>query len=128
MANKGSLIVIASLIFLAASVLFSYSSKKEYLKESKRAKQEIAELKETKDLQKLWRAKGMKSKLNKALASFGSKNLKIERKKATLTASNLSYTQLNKMLNKLASLPLRFEELKVDKRGDNFDLECKCVW
>ena len=128
MANRGSLIVIAGVLFLALSAFFSYSAKKEYIKESKRVKQEIVELKETKDLQRLWRAKGMKSKLNKALAGFSSKDLKIERKKATLKATNLNYTQLNKMLNKLASLPLQFKDLRVDKKGDNFNLECKCVW
>jgi len=128
MTNKGSLIVIASLIFLALSVLFSYNAKKQFIQENKRVKAEIVELKQIQDLQNLWRAKGMKSKLNKALASFSPKDLKIERKKAILKANNLNYTQLNKMLNKLASLPLQFQELKVDKNGDNFNLECKCVW
>ena len=128
MTNKGSLIVIASLIFLALSVLFSYNAKKQFIQENKRVKEEIVELKQTQDLQKLWRAKGMKSKINRALASFKPIDLKIERKKATLKANNLNYTKLNKMLNKLASLPLQFQELKVDKNGDNFNLECKCVW
>jgi len=128
MTNKGSLIVIASLIFLALSVLFSYNAKKQFIQENKRVKEEIVELKQTQDLQKLWRATGMKSKINRALASFKPIDLKIERKKVTLKANNLNYTKLNKMLNKLASLPLQFQELKVDKKGDNFNLECKCVW
>jgi len=128
MSSKSSLIVVGSIIFLALSVLFSYRAKTQFLEENKRVKQEIVELKETKDLQNLWRAKEMKSKLNKALASFNSKYLQIERNKATLKANNLNYTQLNKMLNKLASLPLQFSELKVDKTGDNFNLECKCIW
>jgi len=62
MSSKSSLIIAGSIIFLALSVLFSYKAKTQFLEENKRVKQEIVELKETKDLQNLWRAKEMKSK------------------------------------------------------------------
>jgi CBS-domain-containing membrane protein len=127
MLSRGSLIILASLLFLAGSVFFSYKAKKDYLTQVQNLKQEIKEVRQTKDLQRLWRANSMKSKLEKALASFN-KKLKINRKKATISASNLDYKTLNKMLNKLASLPLQFRDLKVTKSGDKFNLECVCVW
>jgi len=128
MLSKSSLLIVGSIIFLALSALFSYNAKSNFLEESKRVKAEIVELKETKDLQKLWQAKGMKSKLEKALNSFKTKNIRVDRKKAVISAANLTDLELNKMLNKLASLPVQFKELKIDKSDKNFNLECKCVW
>jgi hypothetical protein len=128
MANRGSILILAALIFLGGSILYNYKTKSFYKSESKRVALEQKEVLQTKDLQKLWRAKGMKSKLEKALAQFRSKSLKIERKKAIIDAKNLNYTELNKMLNKLASLPLQFRDLVVSRSGDNFNLECTCVW
>jgi len=127
MLSRGSLIILASLLFLAGSVFFSYKAKKDYIAKTQNLKQEMQEVMQTKDLQKLWRASGMKSKLEKALSGFN-KKLKVTRKKATISASNLDYKSLNKLLNKLASLPLQFRDLKINKSGEKFNLECVCVW
>jgi hypothetical protein len=128
MGNRGTILVLVALLFLGGSIAYNYKAKSSYQNEIKSLASLKQEVLYTKDLQRLWRAKGMKSKLEKALASFGSKQLKIERKKATLSAKNLSYTELNKMLNKLASLPLQFRDLIINRSGNNFNLECTCVW
>jgi len=128
MLNRGYLIVLASILFLIGSIIFSNSAKKDYITQSQTIKQEVEEVLQTKDLQKLWRVTGIKTKLEKALANFKNKSLKIDRKKATLSANDLNYNELNKMLNKLASLPLQFRDLTINKIGEKFNLECVCVW
>jgi len=128
MANKSSLLIVASALLLAGSIFFSYSAKKSFLQTTKEIKQNSSEIIYTQDLQRLWRPKGIKSKLQNGLKSINFKGYNIEKNKIIVNSKNLNYRDLNNALNKLASLPLKFEELKITRNGENFNLECLCDW
>jgi preprotein translocase subunit SecF len=128
--NKNIVLLAISSIFLIASIAFSYMQKKSFNASLERIKQEKFEVKEVASLQQLWKAKGIKSKIQKILNSLPSskKSLTFERNKVNIKLKNLSDRELNKVLTKLAMLPIQFKNLRILRSGELFTLECLCVW
>lgn len=129
--NKNFLTIVVSVLFLIVSVLFAISQKQNFNKTVVQAKQEAAEIDKVSQLQKLWSAKGMVSKLNRALKIIPSSKkpvLNIKRTKARFTLKGLSQKEFNRVLGKLSSLPIRYKSLKATRNGDTFTLECLCDW
>jgi hypothetical protein len=126
--SKKAIVLLLSIAFLAASILYSYSAKKEYIKAKEEISQQAQEIKKTIALKKLWSAKGLKKKIENILKSIPNKRVNFKRKSVDLVANNLSYRELNYLLNKFASMPLQFQKLQINKVGSNFNLECLCEW
>jgi hypothetical protein len=129
--SKNLIAVLIGAIFLIGSVIFSYTQKSGYFKASNEFKIEQNELKDIITLQRIWKAKGVKSKINSAISSLKkSQKLKVEIKKskAYLSLANLNEKELNRVLSKLSSMPIKFESLDINKINDNFTMECKCDW
>lgn len=128
--NKNIVLLAISSIFLIASIAFSYMQKKSFNASLERVKQESIEVKEVASLQQLWKAKGIKSKINKILNPLPSskKSVIFERSKVNIKLKNLSDRELNKVLTKLSMLPVQFKKLQILRSGELFTLECLCVW
>ena len=129
--SKNLLIVVAALLILIASIAFDISQKRAYYQNQAKVQKDIDEIKSVAAMQKLWKAKGIKSKINRILNSIPAnkrKNVKISRSKAQLNLSNLSDRELNKVLSKLAMLPIEFKSLNIKRDNQNYSLECLCVW
>ena len=91
----------------------------------------IAEIRETIALKQFWQSKEMKRRLSAIQSSVpGGKMTRFEiaRKKLTLSAKELSGRQLNRLLGKIAALPLQIEKLQIKRLNDHYRLECRCKW
>ena len=129
--NKILLIVSAALLILIASIAFDISQKRAYYQNQAKVQKDIDEIKSVAAMQRLWKAKGIKSKINRILNLIPAnkrKNVKLSRSKAQLNLSNLSDRELNKVLSKLAMLPIEFKSLNIKRENQNYSLECLCVW
>ena len=128
--NKNLILLTISLIFLIGSIAFSFTQKKEFANSLERVKKDTLEVNSVASLQQLWKAKGVKSKIEKILKPIASskKSLLFKRSKVEIKLKNLSDRELNRVLTKLAMLPISFRKLQVVRRGEQFSLECLCVW
>ncbi len=126
--SKKSIILLIGLIFLVASIFYDIKAKKEYIKNKEELTQEVREVKNIIALKNLWSAKALKSKIKSSLNTISNKKLTFKRRGVELVANNLSYRELNHILNKFASMPLQFKKLDIKKVGSNFNLECLCEW
>jgi len=128
--NKNTIIIALSTLFLIGAVAFSYIQKQNFFKELEDIKVQKQEIEQTIALQKLWKAKKVKSKIESALSFLKNdqKYLKIDKNKAVVNLANLNEKELNRVLSKLASMPIQLKNLDIKKVGNNFTLECKCVW
>lgn len=128
--NKNIIIIAISAIFLVASIAFSYMQKKSFNASLDRVKQESLEVKEVASLQQLWKAKGIKSKIQRVLNQIpaSKKSLNFKRGKVDMKLKSLSDRELNKVLTKLSMLPIQFKKLQILRNGEVFTLECLCVW
>jgi len=129
--NKNALIITLSALFLIASAIYSYTQKKSYTKAVQEATIQANEIEQVAQLQKLWGAKGIVSKLNRVLQNIPSNKKvgsRVGRKKANLRLANLTDRELNRVLSSLAKLPVQFKNLNIAKHGENYLLECLCVW
>ncbi len=129
--SKNLLIVVVSALILVASIGFTITQKRAYNKSLTEVQEQISEIKSVAALQDLWKAKGIKSKIGRILNIVpNSKRVatKIDRAKATLKFINLNDRELNKLLSKLAMLPIEFKDLKITRSNQNFSMECLCVW
>lgn len=128
--NKNLILLTISLIFLIGSIAFSFTQKKEFANSLERVKKDTLEVNSVASLQQLWKAKGVKSKIEKILKPIASskKSLLFKRSKVEIKLKNLSDRELNRVLTKLAMLPISFRKLQVVRKGEQFSLECLCVW
>ena len=129
--SKNILIVVVSALILVASIGFSITQKRAYNKSLIEVQKQISEIKSVAALQDLWKAKGIKSKIGRILNIVPNNKrvtTKIDRAKATLKFINLNDRELNKLLSKLAMLPIEFKDLKITRSNQNFSMECLCVW
>jgi len=129
--SKNLLIVVISLIFLIASIAFDFMQKRVYVKTKTEVETQVAEIKSVAALQDLWKAKGIKSKIERILNRVPKNkkaNVKISRAKATINLSNLTDKELNRVLSKLAMLPIEFKTLNIKRANQNYSMECVCVW
>jgi len=128
--SKNILAIAIATLFLIGSIAYNYSARKSYEDNLNRINAQIDDIKYIKNLKRVWSAKAITKKINKALSSVPAKSKKvlIKRKKATISLKSLNERTLNTALSKLASLPINFRELKVAKSGRMYELECKCDW
>ncbi len=126
--SKKAIIILASVVFLVASIAYDFYAKQEFLKHKESVSKEMVEVENIIALKKLWSATGLKKKIERVINSLPDKRVKFKRKSFELVANNLSYKELNHALNKFASMPLRFKKLHIKKVGNNFNLECLCEW
>jgi len=129
--NKNLIVIALSLLFLIGAIFFSYTQKKSLEQTIKQVKEESLEVKRVATLSALWKGKGIKSKIERIINSISpnkKERFQIKRGKVEIKLNSLTDKELNRVLTKLAMLPLQFKKLQIVKSGDNFILECSCVW
>jgi len=129
--SKNSIFIVVATLFLIGSLTFDFNQKSKFGNSLKQIKNERAEIEHIASLQQLWSAKGIKSKLDKVLKLVSSNKKErflVKRSKADIKLNALTDKELNKVLTKLAMLPVQFKKLLVTRSGEEFILECLCVW
>ncbi len=126
-----NLLILLGILFVIGSVFFDYKQKRDFNQNISQLQSEQKEIESVAKLQKMWLAKGMIKKINKIANSVSASkkvNSTVKRSKAKLKFKNLTYSELNRVLSKLASLPVRFNYLNIQKEKNNYLMECSCVW
>ena len=129
--SKNIILIAISTLFLLGAIIFDISKKSEFKNEIKNLKEESIEVKKVAELQNLWKGKGLKSKIEKIINTIPPskrENYLVKRSKAEIKLNSLSDKELNRVLSKLAMLPIEFRKLQIVRSGDEFILECTCVW
>ncbi len=129
--NKNLIALAAATLFLIISILFSYSQKSNLEVESVKIAKDIKEVKYTQELKNLWKGKGTKRKVESVINSIVASKIErsnIKRGKADIKLNAMSDKEINRVLTKLAMLPISFKRLQIVRSGDEFILECLCVW
>jgi len=129
--SKNSIIIALSTLLLIVSLFYNVSQKKSYKKVSQEAIIENSEVTNVAQLQSLWTAKGITTKISNILKNIPNDKragTKLERTKAKLNFSNLADNELNKLLSSLAKLPIQFKNLNITRNGEKYSMECLCVW
>ena len=128
---KSVIVLALAILLLLGGVLFSHYSKKHYEEAVVESKKELNIINEVLYLQNLWGGKGVYKKLKKLIKDFpdsGRRMVKLERRKFTLSLDNLSDRELNRIVSKIASLPVQFIQLDILRSGQRYRLECLCKW
>ena len=118
-------------LFLVASVVYSFSMKRDYNRSVQEITAQIGEIKSVAALQKLWSAKGESRKINSILQTVPNAKkagIDVKRSKASLNFVNLTDKELNRVLTKLAMQPIQFKKLKISRSGEKYSMECLCDW
>ena len=129
--NRNLIALAAATLFLVVSIFFSYSQKSSLEVESAKIAKDIKEVKYIQDLQNLWKGKGTKRKVESVINSIVASKIErsnIKRGKADIKLNAMSDKEINRVLTKLAMLPISFKRLQIVRSGDEFILECLCVW
>ncbi len=129
--SKNIIALAIGLLLLIGSIFYSVTMKRSYEKSLQEAKTEVKEITTVASLQRLWKAKGEIKKINTILQTVPSSKkagISVKRSKATLSFKNLTDKELNKILTKLAMQPIQFKSLKILRSGENYSMECLCVW
>ena len=129
--SKNAIAIGLSALFLIASIAYSLTMKNSYTRSVQEAKVQGLEIESVASLQKLWGAKGEIKKINTILQSVSNDKkvgIDVKRSKASFNFVNLTDRELNKILTKLAMQPVQFKKLKINRSGENYSLECLCVW
>ena len=129
--NKNILIVALSALFLLGSIVYDFTQKRAFNKTVQEVKEQKAEITSVGAMQDLWGAKGVISKLKRALNAIPPQKraiAQIKRSKAKIVLQNLTDKELNRVLSKLAMLPVQFKNLNIQRTGENYSMECLCVW
>ena len=118
----------------AALAAFFFKTVQNKRMEQHRKNTEIAlsQIQETIALEKLWRNNNQKKALmaiKSILPADKIKRFHLERTKASIELSKLSGKELNHLLSRLSSLPLRFKSLSIERhKSEVYTLECLCTW
>jgi len=129
--NKNVLIVALSALFLLGSVVYDFTQKRAFNKTVQEVKVQKTEISSVAAMQDLWGARGVIGKLKRALNAVPPQKraiAQIKRSKAKIALQNLTDKELNRVLSKLAMLPVQFKSLNIQRGGENYSMECLCVW
>ena len=90
----------------------------------------LQELKEVIALKKVWGDKKTTKKVDKLKTMVSPSKVKWsrKRKKLTVSFSNLSNQELNKVIVKIMNLAVEIQKLEIKKMGASYQVEFKCKW
>lgn len=129
---KNELIVLMALLF--ALYAFSYKlSAKNFVSDKKNIIQSsIREITRVSELKKLWANKktSKQAKIFKTIVSSNKiESFKKTSEKVTVSYSNLTINELNKITKKFMNTPFQITKLKIDERGkEKYSMELTCKW
>ncbi|WP_292657746.1 hypothetical protein [Nitratifractor sp.] len=131
MSQRNLLLLGLALAITLAAFLFKTVQHRELEQKQKQTQIALAQIQKTVALEKIWRGKGLPKKLDRLKNEFPKEKIKAFRfkhKKAAIAFQNLSGRELNRLVSKLASLPLQFKTLVIERQKDRYSMECTCLW
>ena len=121
----------AALLALIFAYLFKNVSKSHFDETRASVNRSVEEIEEAKALKSLWHVGNMKKRLEKLKAAVPASRLstfKMQRRKVTMVLKDLKASELNRFMNRMASMPIRIKKLSIECKNDRFSLECLCKW
>jgi len=127
---RNELIVVLSLLFLLGAYSYKHTQQKSLELLEKSIASQTSEFEETVSLKRVWGDKRIVQKLAKVKSLIPASQVKWNQKGKKLTASftDLTPSQVNKVITKLLNIAVRIETIKVKKHGENYNVEIKCKW
>jgi hypothetical protein len=119
--------------FLLAMIAFFYrhNAIRDYRSIQTETTTSLAEIQEVSNLKRLWNSKGVRTKLNQLKGVIPASSFTlftIDQHKTHLRAEKLDGPHLNRLISRIGSLPVEILSLKVDRRGEQYTMECRCKW
>ncbi|GEM_PF-2106357 len=128
---RNEVMVGVALLALIFAYLFKNVSRSHFDETRALVKRSVEEIEEAKRLKSLWHVGNMRKRveaLGSAVAPSKLSAFKIQRRKVTMFVKDLKASELNRLVNKIASMPLRIEKLSIERKNNGFTLECLCKW
>ncbi len=124
--------LIVLFVFVLMLLAFSYKHTQVTVQGSKavQIQNEIVNFKEIISLKRVWGDKGLTKKVGKLQKLISSDKVKWSKKSKKVTAfyTNLTGTELNKLVTKILSLAVEIQKLDIQKKSSTYDVEFKCKW
>ena len=94
----------------------------------RQTEEEIAQIK---GFETLWNTKDLSGKLQRVRKSIPSQKVKhftVKGKRVQADLVELQGPQLNRILQRIGSLPLQVESVRIQRQGKMYRMECRCKW
>jgi hypothetical protein len=128
---QNELIVLVALLVLVAGIAYRYAMHARLERVSVRAQKTEQQIRDIGVLKKVWSTKGLKNqaaKLRNAVPTASVQSFELGNQELKASFGPLSSQQLNDLTTKIASLPLRWQELTIERNGKNYTVRCRCSW
>jgi len=125
------LTVLASLLFMILSGVYSYTQSRRLAQAEEEARNTHREIRDILALKALWDDRNLPEKARKIRSLLRPEQIEdftLKKRKLEMKTRNLSGRDLNRLMGKLGALPLRIRTLKIQRSGDRYRLECQCKW
>ena len=130
---KNELILASAVVLFVGAFLFDQSSRYSFDKASTQTKSASAQITQIASMKRFWQDRSLKKKLKALKASIPASSIKqfdLLRSKLQIELKGLSGKDMNRIANKLASLPLKISSMQIisDAGGKTYQMECRCGW
>ena len=130
-AHTTKLWLLGALLFALIALGYRYHQKQELTRLQRQNAQILQEIRETVQLQRIWNTRGVREQLEKLRRELPGKIVNafdLRRRELHIRLKGLDSRLLNRVVTRLGALPLQFRELRIDRRGKSYALECRCAW
>jgi hypothetical protein len=96
-----------------------------------RAQEAEHQMRDITTLKKVWSTQGLRTKaaaLRNAVPSASVQSFAMGKQELKAAFSPLNSQQLNALTTQLASLPLRWQMLEIERKGKKYTVRCRCSW
>ena len=127
---QNEIIIFASFFFMILAYSYKSNQVSTQLLEENKIKHSIIELQEIIALKKLWSDKKTSLKIKKIrhIISPNKTKWSNKRKKLTVSYTQLSANELNKVTTKFLNIPIQITKLEIQKIDKSYKVEFKCKW
>jgi len=129
---KNEIILFLTALFAISAYYYKFSANN-YVDENKAfIQKQISEIVEIESYKKQWKSKGIANKVKLFKTIVPASKIKLFSKKSskvTVSYINLTTNELNKITNKLLSMPVQIIKLQIKESSKNkFTMEFTCKW
>ncbi len=124
------ILLIALLVFIGG-VAYRYTMQTRLERTVAQVSKTRQQVQDIQTLKKVWSTQGLKEKVAQLRSTVPAKHVHdFLQKKQELSAEwrSLNGQQLNALTTRIASLPLRLQEMTIERDGENYTVRCRCTW
>jgi predicted RND superfamily exporter protein len=127
---RNELIVLAVLLLFIGAFFYKQGRESAALEGAKQIRQELSEVRRLVDLKKIWGSSKITQKVGQLKQAVPPAKVTWQKKAKKLhaTFSDLTAREVNTVVTKILNLPVEIKELKIDKNGRSYQVECRCKW